>query len=79
MLQDPSSPNGLFSPTQTLFQKQPECDRCCFYTRNPLLYCAVHPMGSDGVCSTFENDPAVDAEIQTYQQKQQEQWAKESN
>ncbi|MGG6297763.1 hypothetical protein ACQ4M4_25505 [Leptolyngbya sp. AN02str] len=48
------------------FQKYPECDRCLFFTRNPHLYCAVHPHGGEGSCSSFVYDPAAAQQQQAF-------------
>lgn len=43
--------------------KIPDCDHCQFYSRNPHLVCAVHPMGVDSdTCKDFEADPYAEAE-----------------
>jgi hypothetical protein len=45
-----------------------DCDRCQFYSHNPHLVCAVHPIGVEGKCSDFKHDPNSLAD-------EDEQWA----
>ncbi len=42
-------------------RRLPECDRCLFNTRNPLLPCTVHPVIPDNIesCIDFRLDPQV--------------------
>ena len=50
--------------------KIPDCDRCQFYAHNPHLVCAVHPVGVEGTCLDFTQNPNSLAD-------ENEQWSPE--